>query len=426
MDPRSTQRHLRRTWPQRLVLVASVLVALGCLGAAGLVWYGNNRLGALERVVIDHSEAASIEVLPVADPVATPGPTVTTPSTTELVIEPGDVPPQNFLLVGSDGRGCIDPDSPYAGAFLGEGSEIGQRSDTIMVLRVDPDASQAAILAFPRDLWVKIAGTGRRSRINSAFDPSNPSRLVQTIEQNFGIPIDHYVEVDFCAFKGIVDAVGGVKVPFAYPVRDRNTGLDVPQAGCVAFTGESALAYVRSRKFEWFDGKQWRQDGTSDYGRISRQQDFIRRSLQRAVDRGARSPAVAKDLLDAALQNVRVDQDLTVNDMLRLATKLREFDPGRVRTFRVDGKGVVVGGAAVIRPDLTSSRAVAILDVFRGKARLGEVETIPAEPDATSSTTTAAPTAPGASTTQPTAPLPTVAVEERPDGILPANDPACR
>src|SRR5262249_51399999 len=157
---------------------------------------------------------------------------------------------QNFLLVGSDSRAeaCVDPNSPYAGGFGDVSSDL---SDTIMVVRIDPKASQAAILSFPRDLWVSIAGTGRKSKINSAYEKDDPSRLLQTIEQNFGISIAHYVEVSFCAFKNLVDAVGGVKIPFAYPTRDLNTGLNIPEPACVNMNGDEALAYVRSRHYEY-------------------------------------------------------------------------------------------------------------------------------------------------------------------------------
>ena len=93
--------------------------------------------------------------------------TVLPGQTTTTIDVSGDVEAKNYLIVGSDSRDCIDPGSPYAGAFLTEGNDIGDRSDTIMVLRVDPDESQAAILSFPRDLWVRIGSTNRKSRINS-------------------------------------------------------------------------------------------------------------------------------------------------------------------------------------------------------------------------------------------------------------------
>ena len=158
--------------------------------------------------------------------------------------------------------------------------------------------------------------------------------------------IDHTVQVSLCAFKSLVDAVGGVNVPFAYPTKDEETGLDIETPGCVTLDGDEALAYVRSRAhYQYFDGKSWKFDGTSDYGRIARQQDFIQRALQKAVDKGARNVGVARDLLDVALANVVVDQNLTINDLLRLASTLRDFDPAQLRahSYRVEGRGVTPG-----------------------------------------------------------------------------------
>ena len=292
------RRRLRRTWPQRLVLGGTSVLVVVCLGSAWGVWYANHRLEDLERVVITHSDVT------VAGPSAEATPTTLVPAD----IKPGS--PQNYLLVGSDARSdaCIDPNSPYAGAF---GDVSGDRSDTIILVRVDPQTSQAAILSFPRDLWVPIAGTGRKAKINSAYDPNNPSQLVQTIEQNFSLRVNHYVEVSLCAFKNLVDAIGGVKIPFAFPTRDTNLGVFADAPGCVAFDGDKALAYVRARHYQYETDKGWQDDATSDYGRIARQQDFIRRALQKAIDKGARSPAVANELINVALKpgNVRVDGD---------------------------------------------------------------------------------------------------------------------
>ena len=301
----------------------SSLMAVVCLAAAFGVWYANHRLEDLERVVITHASTVTVTG---SDPTAV-GSGAAAPTTVDDT--PGSA--QNFLLVGSDARreACTEADSPFAG---GLGDVTSELSDTIILLRVDPGAGQAAILSFPRDLWVTIAGTNRKGKINSAYEPDNPSRLVQTIEQNFGVFVDHTVQVSLCAFKSLVDAVGGVKVPFVFPTRDEETGLDVPAPGCVSMDGDEALAYVRSRAhYQYFDGKSWKTDVTSDYGRIARQQDFIQRALQKAVDKGARNLGVARDLLDVALANVVVDQNLTINDLLRLASTLRDFDPAKDR-----------------------------------------------------------------------------------------------
>jgi len=138
---------------------------------------------------------------------------------------------KNFLLTGSDNGACPTKGDGTSGG-IGDRSTFGERSDTIMVLRVDPVANDVIVLSFPRDLWVKIAGTTRQARINSAFDSKDPSRLIRTIDENFGVPVDHYVNVNLCAFKEIVDSVGGVKIPFAN--RTKTTKLASARLGRAA------------------------------------------------------------------------------------------------------------------------------------------------------------------------------------------------
>ena len=420
--PRDASRP-RRTWPQRAVLAFNSLVILGALAAAGLIWTANDTLSGTRRVII-HDDPS----LEAAIPSSVAGsPAVTEEPTTTLDLS-GAVEAKNYLLVGSDSRDCIDPTSPYAGAFLTEGNDIGDRSDTIMLLRVDPNESQAAILSFPRDLWVKIGSSNRKSRINSAFDKADPSRLVQTIELNFDIPVDHYIEVDFCAFKYLVDALGGVKIPFEYPTRDRYTGLNITEPGCFSMTGDAALAYVRSRHYQYQENGTWKEDGSSDRGRIRRQQDFIKQMLRKAIDRGAARPDVAKKLIDTALKNVRIDAALTVNDLLKVASRLRSFDPAEVRTYRMDGKGTNIGGASVIVPNLDDQATQDVLKLFRGEATLAEV---PAPDDTTTASSTAPESTPSATPSDGTGPTTTTApgtvvVEDNSVGIFPPDDPTCR
>src|SRR5688572_1987823 len=111
------------------------------------------------------------------------------------VLSPPSATVENFLLVGSDSRAGADPNSPDAGGIGTESDVQGSRSDTIMVLRRDTDTGVASLLSIPRDLWVDIPGRGN-SRINSAYN-DGPAVLVQTVQQALGLPIHHYVEVDF-------------------------------------------------------------------------------------------------------------------------------------------------------------------------------------------------------------------------------------
>ena len=129
------------------------------------------------------------------------------------------------------------------------------------------------------------------NRINSAYTKGNDV-LINTVEQNLGIPINHFIDVDFYGFKDLVDALGGVTVYFDLPTAT-DAGLHVTQPGCVTLNGIDALAYVRSRHFSQEINGKWKEDQSSDFGRISRQQDFIRRAASKAFarPRATRSPS---------------------------------------------------------------------------------------------------------------------------------------
>ena len=210
-------RKLRRTWPQRLLIGFNVFLVGVCLVTAGGIFYTFNRFGDLPRIELAH--------------VLSPEPQSEAPDKA-----------QNFLLVGSDSRASIDPDDPNIGAFGSESDVGGQRSDTIMVLRIDPASERASILSFPRDLWVDIAGTGSKQRINTAFS-RGPDVLVATLQQNFGIPIQHFIEVDFAGSRA--SSARWAACPCTSRTRrDKNTGLNIPVAGCANLNGDQALAYA--------------------------------------------------------------------------------------------------------------------------------------------------------------------------------------
>jgi LCP family protein required for cell wall assembly len=246
-----------------------------------------------------------------------------------------------------------------------------------MVMRVDPSTSRAAVLSFPRDLWVKIDGSNGFSRINSAYSLNDPQKLVNTIFNNFGISIQHYIQIDFCAFKTLVDSVGGVAVPFEYPARDQHTRLNVPNIGCYNFSGEAGLAYVRSRHYEYLDPKsgQWKEDPAADYGRISRQQDFLRRTVAKVLSQGTFNLSRARTLINVAQKYVVVDPDLTIAKELQFAGVLKTLNPNDLQTYQIEGSGKNINGNAVIVPQLTGTNMKAILAIFRGKAQLAGAPT---------------------------------------------------
>ncbi len=407
------------------VLVFNMVIAASLLIVGAGLLYAGQRLSARQVVSLNR-----------ADDVAVNEEANITPSD-QWNLSEGDLEAKNFLLTGSDNGSCVDPNSPYAGAF-GDRTSFGERSDTIMIIRVNPKDNQAAFLSFPRDLWVKIAGSTRSNRINTAFERKNPNTLADTIYQNFGISIDHYVNVDFCAFKEIVDAVGGVKVPFLYETRDKKTGLYVPGPSCFEFSGDHALAYVRSRSgYSYFDPakNEWQTDGTSDLGRISRQQDFIRRAMQRALDKGSSSPRVANELLNAALKNVITDDRLTPITMLQLAQAMRNLNTNGIPTYTVESSGQMIGDQAVLVPRIQNDTMREILALFQGKASFatpGSTATTPA-PDVASTEgaigaiiQTVAYLKTNSVNAAPPTTITVVAPKQTDYGISPPNDPSCR
>lgn len=255
-----------------------------------------------------------------------------------------------ILLVGSDSRAGLAPGQES----FGTAEQVsGQRSDAIMLLRIRPARGGAAVLSIPRDLWVPIAGTGQSGRINGAYG-GGPDRLVQTITPALGIPIDHYIEVNFDGFRAVVEAIGGLNMYFPAPARDALAELDVPTAGCVSLTGAQGLAYVRSRQYQSYEDGRWRTDPTGDHGRIERQQDFMRRMFRKAAARGLRNPLVANRLLGVLVQNVKLDRDLGVLDLTRLGWQLRSLGSGSgdsVEMMTLPTVGTRIAGASVLRPE---------------------------------------------------------------------------
>jgi LCP family protein required for cell wall assembly len=439
-----TAQKQRRTWPQRLTLGLVIIIAIACLATAAGLATGQWVLS--QRNLVALGEPTSVHDASAGSPtVILPGATTTTPSdpddpdaptTTIMLAEPAAA---NFLIVGADNNACLGDVEPT----IGDRQALGERSDTIMIWRANPQADQLAVLSLPRDLYVDIAG-GRKARINSAFERDDPTRLIDTIFLNFGIPIDHYVQVDFCAFERLVDAVGGVPVPFEYPTRDRNSGLFVPEAGCVTLDGSEALAYVRSRHYQYEDppgSDNWITDGTSDFGRIARQQDFLRRVIARVINEGLYSPNVASALITANRDYLVTDTELTVRRMLEFANTLRRLDPSEITTYRIESASSTTdSGDQVEYPRIDGGNMKAILSVFRGEAtlasapeqvfELSDTTTVAPEPttvtdSSTVDSSTVDSSTSDSSTGEPPTTLPQVEAEQNNVGIAPDANISC-
>ena len=376
--PTHAARFKRRHTPaQKLIVVVNCLLAVACFA-------GGTALVLGERLVSSQQKSAPVVNLAKAEAMHL-GPAEAFPE--------ADAKAMNFLITGADNNACIAADSPFAGAF-GDRSSTGQRSDTI---------------------------------INSAYVRNKPNTLIRTIYDNFGIGIDHFIQVDFCAFKTLVDAVGGVAIPFEYPTRDTHTGLTVPAPGCFNLSGDHALAYVRSRHYEYLSPKtgKWVEDGFADLGRISRQQDFLRRVVAKALATGVYTPSIARGLIRTAQQYVVTDPDLTLQKMLEFAGVIKALDQGNLRTYQIEVKSETRGANLVLIPRMNGGNMQAVISVFRGRAPLLETPKEPSNAPVAAPATPAAAPAPAATTATTAAPQGGDGAEENVKGIVPPRDVRC-
>jgi LCP family protein required for cell wall assembly len=320
-----------------------VFVAICLLAVSSLYAYVSYRFGQIHRVTI-----AGLSIG------AAPGPTHSTSTPAG--------PPMNILVVGSDTRAALSDGAQFGGA-----SVAGARSDTIMVVHLDPAAGTASLLSIPRDLWVPVQGYGE-TRINTAFN-NGPDLLVRTIQDDLGIPINHYVDVDFDSFRQVVNALGGVKFWFPEPVRDNDngvndSGLDVTTPGCYTLTGDLALSLVRTRHMQYEDNGQWIFEAESDLARIRRQQLFIKKIVGRAQSLGLTSLTRINGVVGGVVSNLTVDSGFSESEMISLARRYRNLNPSTLPTATLPTTATVIGGADVLL--LEKQPAQEVIDLWQG------------------------------------------------------------
>ena len=304
-----------RRWPKRVVIGVAILLVLVLIGGVGGWFYVNSVLGSIKRV---------------------PVPSIT-PETSGAPID--------ILLVGSDSRAFVDS-SGQASSFGSATTQTGQRADVIIVVRLVPTTRQIEMLSIPRDTYVPIPGTGGSNRVNAAFN-TGPSLLVQTIQQNFGIPINHVVVANFPGFEGMVNALGGISLDFPYPVRDPDSGLNVATVGCQTVNGTTALALVRSRHLYYFKGGTWNYDGMSDWSRIQRQQAFFHAVLNKANSEFPNLLAI-NSFLTATADDLQVDSGFGSREMISLAMGFRGVASASLATEVLPTYGTTIDGMDVL------------------------------------------------------------------------------
>jgi LCP family protein required for cell wall assembly len=227
--------------------------------------------------------------------------------------------------------------------LVGTDAPTGGRSDTMVVVRVTP-GSETTALFLPRDLWDAM----REMRLNSAL-AGGPDALVAEVTALTGIPLDHYVQLDFAGFRDLVDELGGLPLAVDVPVSDRATGLQLEPASCAVLDGQTMLALTRARHLEVRDaGGVWTSDPTGDLGRIARGQALADAIVQQLTTIGP--DPVALDRLSRVLaDHAVVDSGLSLGRLVELATAI--VRSGAVATDSVPVVPVSVpSGASVLEP----------------------------------------------------------------------------
>lgn len=218
--------------------------------------------------------------------------------------------PMNVLVLGSDSRENLTPEQ--LAKFGGTEVVYGRRADTIILIHLDDRAEKAVLVHIPRDLLVQDQ-EGKAVKINGIYS-RGPDAMVEAVSKLTGMPIHHYLEIDFNGFNLISEAIGGVEIFFEEAVRDEDSGLNQPQ-GCVKIEGDQALAFVRARKID------------DDFGRIRRQQLFIKQMVDKiATPAVVLRPDRILSLVNVLSQAVKYDSELSLGDLWNLSPRLRKLN----------------------------------------------------------------------------------------------------
>ncbi|MEO8693457.1 MAG: LCP family protein [Acidimicrobiales bacterium] len=322
--PKPKRVKYRRTWPQRFILVVGLVLITGCLYGAWYIGDIKETFGDIPRVAVS------------------PG----------VLAEVGDIKydARNILVMGWTDSGGIQ-----SGDDLLLGRDEAKLADTMMLIRIDPTTATAAVLSIPRDLTFD-----GYNKINSAV-ALGPENAVNKVTKGFDVEIHDFVLINFSGFRKIIDSIDGVPVNFPYAARDFGSFFDAPQ-GCNILSGEQALNYVRSRKYEELINGRWTQDNKNDYGRAERQRDFLILALDRVIAKGGRNPSTMRSLMKTTVdtKSVVLDEKLTPQDLLDIGRAFGNFKPEALQRYSLptysDGINLHVDPA----------KAAPTLDVFRG------------------------------------------------------------
>lgn len=285
------------------------------LGVAAAGWAYRHLNGNIVSVDIDQALGGDRPARAGAPPAAAPG-------------APLPTGPLNILVLGSDSRGG------ERNRELGGGDSEGARSDTAMVVHLEAGRTGATVVSIPRDTLVTrpscplpSGGATREARgvmFNTAYAVGGPVCAVKTAEALTGVRMDHYVEIDFSGFAGLVDALGGVTVTVDEDIDDDRSHLRL-EAGTHHLDGTRALGLARTR---------YGLAGGSDLARIGLQQKLVRALLERISSAGLLTdPARLYRVADAVTGSLTTDTGLdSLGELVGLGRSLRGLPPSGVRT----------------------------------------------------------------------------------------------
>jgi len=210
------------------------------------------------------------------------------------------------------------------------------RADTIMLLSLNQKTEEINIISIPRDMRVKIPGYGL-DKINHSYAYGGLPLTRQAVEEFLDINIDHYIITDFEGFTNIVDLLGGIELEVEKKMR--YYGIDVTielDPGFQRLDGDKALQYVR-----------FRSDEEGDFGRVRRQQTFLKTLLQEII--AFKNILRFPQILPEIAQNIKTDMEL--NQALKLANRLKNVEIGEINTFTLPGKAGNIEGISYVLPE---------------------------------------------------------------------------
>ena len=233
------------------------------------------------------------------------------------------------------------PDAMFDTVLLIGADAGGKLADSIMLGLFPEDGTAPALVSIPRDLYLPTPCTKDYRRVNSNLwgcrgGVTGPELLAVVVEDFTGVAVDHYIRIDFEGFVEVVDSLGGVEICFEYPTYDEKAYLDIAEAGCGLFDGETALAYARSRNARHLVDGQWLPAWESDTIRQQHQREIL---LEMA---GGLKDASLGDLISSfqALSHAfRLDSGWSVAEAVGWAWKYHDLNPSQVTQLRVPVEG---------------------------------------------------------------------------------------